>query len=263
MFMKTLQIDSARIHRALEKGKSGTLEDKRGKHTPPNATPDHKVAVVHAQIRSFPAYTSHYRRQDSPDTEYLDENLNISKMYQMYRDKIKSQYEQQNPEDSLGWENQYVSSVTFARIFRRDFKLKLKHPKKDTCRTYDSFKVKIDADKTISNPDERLLMNLQRYRDFHQRQVELAENTRKADITSAKTDSVHIVSFDLQKTFPLPKISTNVAYYRRQLTLYNLGVQNLASEQAYMYLWHEGIASRGAQEIGSCLKSTYLNILIL
>lgn len=50
------------------------------------------------------------------------------------------------------------------------------------------------------------------------------------------------------------KITTNEAYYKRQLSVLNLGIQNLASEQACMYIWHEGIASSGPQEIASCLK---------
>lgn len=69
MFMNTTQIDCSRIHRALEKAKSGSLKDKRGRHTPPNATPDSKVAKVEQHIRSFPAYTSHYQRKDIPVTE--------------------------------------------------------------------------------------------------------------------------------------------------------------------------------------------------
>jgi len=69
-----------------------------------------------------------------------------------------------------------------------------------------------------------------------------------------KKGDVHVISFDLQKVFPLPKITTNEAYYKRQLSVLNFGIQNLASGQAYMYIWHEGIASRGPQEIASCLK---------
>ncbi|CAH1109009.1 unnamed protein product [Psylliodes chrysocephalus] len=52
------------------------------------------------------------------------------------------------------------------------------------------------------------------------------------------------------KTLVTPIISTGVVYYKRQLWAYCLGIHNLTTGQAHMY---EGMASRGPQEIGSCI----------
>lgn len=48
-------------------------------------------------------------------------------------------------------------------------------------------------------------------------------------------------------------ITCGVAYYKRQLSVYNFGVHNLADNTASMFMWDESKAGRGASEIGSCL----------
>jgi len=48
-----------------------------------------------------------------------------------------------------------------------------------------------------------------------------------------------MITFDLQKTLPLPKLSTNVAPYLRQLWLYNLGIHLTCKDrsQPYFNIW--------------------------
>ena len=46
-------------------------------------------------------------------------------------------------------------------------------------------------------------------------------------------------------------------YYLRQLSCYNLGLHINNDDRAFMCLWHEAIASRGASEIASCLFYIY------
>ncbi|CAG4960825.1 unnamed protein product [Colias eurytheme] len=44
-----------------------------------------------------------------------------------------------------------------------------------------------------------------------------------------------------------------ICYYKRQLWTYCLGIHDAATDKVTMCLWDETIASRGPQEIGSCL----------
>ena len=64
-----------------------------------------------------------------------------------------------------------------------------------------------------------------------------------------------VITFDLQSTLPTPRLSSNVVYYKRQLMVYNLGVHDCSKEIGHMHVWHEGVASRGAQEISSCITT--------
>lgn len=89
------------------------------------------------------------------------------------------------------------------------------------------------------------------------------ENARKAlkeDIGLAqKQCHIETLTFDLEKTLSLPKIPSKVVYYKRQLSVYNLGIHAAKSNQSYCYVWTEAEAGRGAQEIGSCIKKHFSN----
>ena len=63
----------------------------------------------------------------------------------------------------------------------------------------------------------------------------------------------------MQKTHPLPKIPTNIAYYKRQLNLYNLGIYIGSSKRSIFNLWLENEGGKGTQEVGSCLRKYILN----
>uniref|UniRef100_A0A6P7GP96 Uncharacterized protein LOC114340480 n=1 Tax=Diabrotica virgifera virgifera TaxID=50390 RepID=A0A6P7GP96_DIAVI len=74
--------------------------------------------------------------------------------------------------------------------------------------------------------------------------------------TPTKVDnSTKTVTFDMQQCLPTPLVhsSVPVAFYKRQLWTFNLTVYNCSDGTTYCYLWHEGIAGRGANEVGSCV----------
>lgn len=58
--------------------------DKRIGVLPPNATPLETIQLVKEHIDSFPRIESHYCRRDS-QKQYLLPDLNISKMYRLYK----------------------------------------------------------------------------------------------------------------------------------------------------------------------------------
>lgn len=57
----------------------------------------------------------------------------------------------------------------------------------------------------------------------------------------------------MEKTLPTPMLSTSIVFYSRQLWTYNFGIYDLGTNEASMFMWHEGEGGRGSQEIGSCL----------
>lgn len=129
MFVKTIQLDSAKVHRALLKVRSGDVVDKMGRHTPHNKLSDERVNSVKNHISAFPAYVSHYSRKDNRNKKYLGPELNLSLMYRLYKAKMEA--------DNI--KDQTVSQSVYEKIFYKDFDLGFKPPHKDTCKTCDSF----------------------------------------------------------------------------------------------------------------------------
>ena len=70
----------------------------------------------------------------------------------------------------------------------------------------------------------------------------------------AKSHSdTEMLTFDLEKSLPTPVLTTGIVYYKRQLWTYNFGIHNCSTEKGCMHMWHEAVASRGSQEVGSSL----------
>ena len=74
------------------------------------------------------------------------------------------------------------------------------------------------------------------------------------------------LSFDLEKTLPLPRIPTNIVFYKKT----TLGIHTGSKDEAHCNVQVEGEAGRGAQEVGSCLikhiterLDSYVKYLIL
>lgn len=80
------------------------------------------------------------------------------------------------------------------------------------------------------------------------------------DIENSKSDpETEVLTFDLEKTLPMPRIPTNIVFYLRQLWLYNAGIYSGKHNKSFCFVWVEGEAGRGAQEVGSCLRKHILS----
>ena len=239
MFLATLDISNGRLSRALKSqlqtGNGTPIGDRRGKHTPLNKTPQSRIEQVRNHISSFPTYASHYSRKDNPSKRYLSPTLSISKMFKLYKEECEKK--SINP----------VKEWCYRRVFVTDFHLSFHRPHSDTCKRCDAFKVKIEA---IQSDDNKKVLKDQW--ELHKRKAENAQNHLKID-SQLQGSEIDTFTFDLQKTMPTPSLTTSVAYYKRQLWTYNLGVHSCSANDVFMYMWHEGQASRGSQEIGSCL----------
>lgn len=62
-------------------------------------------------------------------------------------------------------------------------------------------------------------------KEYHLWQVGLAQEIMKRDIERATNGEFTVLSFDLQKTFSLPKVLIAIVYYKRQLSCFNLGTK--------------------------------------
>lgn len=146
-------------------------------------------------------------------------------------------------------EKKPVSETVYRSIFN-DQNLYFHAPAKDTCQKCDKLKMQIE----IADEEEN---TFRAQHELHLRKAEKARQAMKDDTEKSKENphlGYHVVSFDLQKALPIPTITTSVAYYKRNMYCYNLGVHDLETDKSCMYVWDETVASRGSQEIASCLS---------
>lgn len=114
-------------------------------------------------------------------------------------------------------------------------------------------KVKTDA---ASDPSAKSQLMAQW--ELHKRKAERAYQELKEDTARAKMSvMLDVLTFDLQQALPTPMLKTSVVFYKRQMWVYNLGVHDCKSSKGFMCMWEESVASRGSQEIGSCLLKCF------
>ncbi|KAL0821958.1 hypothetical protein ABMA28_005346 [Loxostege sticticalis] len=237
MFVKTLQTSAKRINTSLCKMRSGSsITDNRGVHGGCNrASPESEEFLINL-IKRLPTYVSHYRREKTEGAKFLRADMTLSKIYELYSDEVKTAGVRK------------LSAAKVNKLFLTKFNLRTKPLKKDTCNKCDFFESQIHV---VSEPNRA---DIEQKRAAHQEIAKSLQNQLRTDMKLAKDDpTVETLTFDLQKTLPLPRIPTNIVFYKRQLWVYNLGIHNGSKDEAHCNVWVEGEAGRGAQEVGSCL----------
>lgn len=238
-FCKCLQITKNQANRSFDSTSSNpSAIDRRGKKPPANKIPESDKSFVKEFINRFPRYRSHYCRKMS-NRYYLMPGLNLRKMYREYN--LVCDFE----------ERTCLKEHMFRDIFNTEFNLHFKRPKTDTCKTCDGLTAYLHNEK-LSFEDRRKYEEMLKE---HHNSVEKKKKEYESDRKEAAESNGQIkcYTFDLQKTLETPSLSTSVAYYKRQLWTYNLCIHDDVTGKGYMYMWSENMASRGADEIGSCV----------
>ncbi|CAH0560827.1 unnamed protein product [Brassicogethes aeneus] len=98
--------------------------------------------------------------------------------------------------------------------------LQKKNPKKDTCNKCDAFSTKMES---LPEGDEKV--RIENEKNLHLEQAETARKKMNLDLSKADTDDkTETLTFDMEKTPPLPQLTTNIIFYKRQLWLFNCGI---------------------------------------
>ena len=231
VFLHTFGISSGRLDRVLKKKGDGQImaKDARGKHGKQYKVSDEVADDLRNFIAKIPKYKSHYK--DQAEERYLAPGIKKVNVYEMWKENSETKF--QNPK------RQFPTYEWFLGFWKREFKLKVHSPSRDCCSTCDELK--------RSGKEDELKV--------HHKNAKTARNLFKEDAQKPYT-----VSFDMEKTQPLPHIETNKVFYLRQLWLYNEGFNHTSTNTGYMYVWTENVAKRGSIEVGSCLLQFVRNV---
>ena len=133
-------------------------------------------------------------------------------------------------------------------MFYTNFNLRFKRVKKNTCKKCD----KLTVSAASAEGEQKTL--LQEEHNMHMQSAEAAKKQMDEDLNKASIETtVETLTYDLQKVLSLPRIPTNIVYYKRQLSLFNCGIHSGSNNKGYFYVWIENEGGRGAQDIGSDL----------
>ena len=219
-----------RIRKLLCEGK--IPEDKRGKQSSANAISGEEIVLVHNHISSFPVKQSHYSGRNYV---YLDSELCVKRMYNMY--KIS------HPESIIKYEY-------YNKIFQENFNLSFGRPQVDTCCECEQLTIKIKS-KSLNDAAKRVaiaekLVHTRKAKKFYGS----LENAKR--LCQENADTVALC-FDYMQNVSMPKIPVQDLFYLRKLTVCVFCVYNLKTEQPVLFIYHEGNAKKGPNEVCSFL----------
>ncbi|MPC94420.1 hypothetical protein E2C01_089588 [Portunus trituberculatus] len=126
----------------------------------------------------------------------------------------------------------------YSRAFSR-FNIGSRPPMVNTCSYCNKIANKVEV--ATANRDEAKKSQLLTQKKIHLLKAKVARDL----MTAYKQDTnptLFAFAMDLQQTLVTPRLSTNVAYYKRKIWTYNFGTHNLKeTTPATLYMWNEEI----------------------
>lgn len=230
-FVNTLGISDRTVRTVLEKSKEGVLEnEKRGKHENHKRVDSCIISDIVNHINSIPRIESHYLRAQTC-REYIDGGKTIADLHRDYVEICKSE------------KKPYGNYTMFYRIFTTEFNISFFIPKKDLCNLCEEYKNSSNLEK----------VKIEEKYSRHLREKELSRKCKEKDKQEAFQNRCVTACFDLQAILPSPCGEINKFYYKSRLSTYNLTVYDIGNKTGHCFVWHEGDASRGVNEVGTCL----------
>ncbi|KAE9521520.1 hypothetical protein AGLY_018076 [Aphis glycines] len=102
-----------------------------------------------------------------------------------------------------------------------------------------------------------------------QEKIDMRNHIEKFQLYAKKEDKIkalassnmRVLVFDLEQVLDTPVLSTNVSFYKRLLSTFNLTIRDCSEDGGTeCYMWHEAIGERGSNDIASCLYQKIINL---
>ena len=129
-------------------------------------------------------------------------------------------------------------------IFNTKFDISFGSTKSDSCNRCDlllrSLKTEIDEQKHMK-------LTVQLELQQHKAKFGYNNNLKSEKELATQDPTISLISFDLQQVLPTPY--TNVVVYKRQLSVYSLGVAEVATGKSFLHMWPETDRGRGSEDV--------------
>lgn len=241
-FMNLYAISHFRVQRLtllLNRGESP--KDMRGKHNnrPSSVTAESRNKIK-SHIESFPYKISHYATKE---VRYLNSKLNVKSMFELFIKKY--------PElDKI------VKYEFYLQYFKENFSLRFGRPQVDVCSECERLGTKLRNVNLNDNAKRvcaaELIVHKRRANKFYSKLKEVEELSKKHP---------HIlgITFDYMQNLPLPVLPVQEIFYLRQLWVYCFEIHNLKTDAGHFYMYHEGEALKGPNEVCTFLNDYIKN----
>ena len=181
---------------------------------------------VSQHIESFHLIDSHYCRAKT-SKQYLEPSLNISKMYDLYKEKF------------VGVDDVPVKESYYRFIFNNEYNIDFHKPKTDRCDLCELYRAKHD-NKIELTPEQ-----VSAQQEHLNEKLAMREEKNR----DKGSEEILLVLFDLEKVVTLPKADISCFFSKRKLTVYNLTA--ICNKKGYCVMWSEVIAGKAGNDIAS------------
>ncbi|XP_050315421.1 uncharacterized protein LOC126749795 isoform X1 [Anthonomus grandis grandis] len=207
-----------------------TSQDQRGKNINVNVVSDRHRDEIKKHISSFSVKMNHYSNKEY---QYLNAKLNLKIMYNLFREK---------------YPNYPIKYSYYIKFFKENFQLHFGRPQVDVCNTCEDLDLKIKN--PLLNVDAKRVAIAEKM--VHQRRAKKFYSTLKtATEECQQRDDLVAISFDFMQNLQLRGFPTQDKFYLSQLTIGLFCITNLKSQKSFFYIYHEGIAFKGPNELCS------------
>ena len=103
--------------------------------------------------------------------------------------------------------------------------------------------------KTEIDEQKRMKLTVQLELQQHKAKFGYNNNLKSEKELATQDPTISLISFDLQHVLPTPYLSTNVVVYKRQLSVYSLGVDEVATGKSFLHMWPETDRGRGSEDV--------------
>lgn len=234
-FLTVLQITKYRVQSVMKAYyKSGKLVDENRGGDRISIKFAAKKESIMSFINKIPCQEPHYCRGNTK-RYYLASELSINKLHKEYNSTVH---------DDLKVKKSY-----FRHVFNTKYNLAFGTPRTDVCATCIKFNEQMKVEK---DPNKKT--NLMVAQRLHKLRAKAFFAKAKEEKATLKT-----FSYDCQKNLNLLKVPDQVAYYLRNVYLYNFTIvegsskSKLLPENVFAYCWTENLYPKAANEIASAV----------